>query len=82
MIEIVFEDNGKGIPDDLQKKVFDPFFTTKMGEGGTGLGLNLVHNITVKILGGTLTLESSEGLGTKFIVTIPKVAPVSDDAQG
>jgi len=82
MIEIIFEDNGKGIPADLQKKVFDPFFTTKMGEGGTGLGLNLVHNITVKILGGTLTLQSSEGQGTKFIVTIPKVAPVSDDAQG
>jgi PAS domain S-box-containing protein len=82
MIEIVFEDNGKGIPAEHQKKVFDPFFTTKMGEGGTGLGLNLVHNITVKILGGSLTLESKDHHGTKFIVTIPKVAPLSDEAQG
>ncbi len=82
MVEIVFEDNGKGIPEGLHKKVFDPFFTTKMGEGGTGLGLNLVHNITVKILGGTLSLESNASHGTKFIVRIPKIAPVSDETQG
>lgn len=80
--EIIFEDNGKGIPKELHKKIFDPFYTTKMGEGGTGLGLNLVHNIIVKILGGSLSVESAPGEGTKFIVRVPNMAPTSEETQG
>ncbi|KAF2379147.1 hypothetical protein BSN82_17290, partial [Acinetobacter baylyi] len=44
-IEIVFRDNGPGIPIDIQQKLFEPFFTTKKAGEGTGLGLHLCKQI-------------------------------------
>jgi PAS domain S-box-containing protein len=60
-------DNGTGIPAELLEKIFDPFFTTKKETGGTGLGLSICRGI-VTSLGGTLTLESTVGVGTTFRV--------------
>ena len=71
-VKIVIEDNGKGIPEENQDKVFDPFFSTRLGEGGTGLGLHIVHNIVTGVLAGTVELTSSEN-GTRFEVKIPLV---------
>jgi two-component system NtrC family sensor kinase len=63
-------DSGVGIrPEDLPK-VFDPFFTTRGIGGGTGLGLSVCHGI-VKEMGGKITLESQEGVGTTATVTLP-----------
>jgi signal transduction histidine kinase len=63
-------DNGFGIPEAIRAEVFKPFFTTKPLGEGTGLGLSLSHDI-VQGHGGTLRVESKEGQGTEFIVTLP-----------
>jgi signal transduction histidine kinase len=52
-IELRYSDDGKGIPTEIQCKIFDPFFTTQCGNGGSGLGLNLVYNIVHQTLKGT-----------------------------
>lgn len=67
-IELRYSDDGKGIPAEIQSKVFDPFFTTQRGNGGSGLGLNLVYNIVHQTLKGTLQLQSVAGKGTTFII--------------
>ena len=75
-VEIRFSDDGKGIPEENRNRVFDPFFTTKLGQGGSGLGLNIVYNIVTGVLGGIIELESTLGNGTTFIVLLPLAAPV------
>lgn len=74
-VELVFADDGLGISEADQKRVFDPFFTTKLGQGGSGLGMNIVYNITTGVLGGTIRLDSQAGQGTRIIVVLPIVAP-------
>jgi two-component system NtrC family sensor kinase len=76
-VEIALADNGKGIAPDVLDRIFDPFFTTRRGQGGTGLGLNIVYNLVAKQFGGTITVRSTLGLGTEFILRIPRVAPRS-----
>jgi signal transduction histidine kinase len=70
------EDHGVGIARDDLPRIFDPFFTTKMGVGGSGLGLNIVHNIVTEILGGRIDVASEVGGGTRFTLTLPMSAPV------
>lgn len=77
-VELRFDDNGVGIPSENLVRVFDPFFTTKLGQGGTGLGMNIVYNIVTSLLGGDIRIESEEGAGTSFIIQIPLVATVVD----
>ncbi len=62
-------DNGKGIPEDIQSKIFDPFFTTKAIGKGTGLGLDVVHQIITQH-NGAVKVTSSPG-NTTFNVCIP-----------
>ncbi len=69
-LQVNIRDNGPGIPPELRKMIFDPFFSSKPGEKGTGLGLWICRNI-VEHMGGTIELESQEGQGAKFIVTLP-----------
>jgi signal transduction histidine kinase len=52
-------------------RIFDPFFTTRMGQGGTGLGLNIAYNIVTTLLGGTIRVDGAPGGGTVFIVDLP-----------
>jgi signal transduction histidine kinase/ligand-binding sensor domain-containing protein len=70
-VEITLKDNGNGIPDEIKNKIFQPFFTTKPTGQGTGLGLSMSYDIITKGHGGNLTMESREGEGTKFIITLP-----------
>jgi signal transduction histidine kinase len=63
-------DNGPGIPPEVQDKIFDPFFTTKAPGEGTGLGLNISHNIIVQKHKGKITVESEYGR-TCFRVKLP-----------
>jgi signal transduction histidine kinase len=77
---INISDNGDGIEAEHLGKLFDPFFTTKLGQGGSGLGLNIVYNIVTGLLGGKITVESSPGKGAKFIIEIPMSAPETKDA--
>jgi two-component system, NtrC family, sensor kinase len=70
-IVIKVKDNGIGMPEATKAKVFQPFFTTKPTGQGTGLGLSLAYDIVTKGHGGTLEVESTEGVGTEFIITLP-----------
>lgn len=74
-VEVVFADNGRGIPRELHEKVFEPFFTTNRGGGGTGLGLNIVYTIVTRTLRGRITLDSEPGWGTRFTLRFPRVLP-------
>jgi signal transduction histidine kinase len=73
--EIRISDNGKGIAPEHIRRIFDPFFTTKMGRGGSGLGLNIVHNLVRDVLGGHVDVDSIPGTGTTFVITLPRRAP-------
>ena len=70
-VRIVFRDEGRGIPAEHLGRIFDPFFTTRMGQGGTGLGLNIAYTIVTTLLGGTIRVESEAGRGTAFILDVP-----------
>ncbi|MGE5478596.1 MAG: ATP-binding protein [Bacteroidales bacterium] len=82
MLELVYSDNGKGIPVARHSQVFEPFFTTRRGSGGSGLGLNIVHNIVHRTLGGTLALDSQAGRGVHYTIRFPLRAPVAAPEQG
>lgn len=70
-VEIQVQDNGVGMSPAVQKQVFEAFFTTKPVGEGTGLGLALSHDIVTTGHGGTLRLDSQEGVGTTFTITLP-----------
>ena len=70
-VEISVSDNGPGIHKDFREKIFEPFFTTKPTGTGTGLGLSLSYDIVTQGHGGTLAVESTEGKGATFVVTLP-----------
>ena len=63
-----FANPSSGIYEVLPK-IFDPFFTTKRGQGGTGLGLNIVFNLITQTLGGSIDVTSAAGEGTTFTIT-------------
>jgi signal transduction histidine kinase len=71
-IDISVTDNGTGIPDNVKAKIFQPFFTTKPTGEGTGLGLSLSYDIVTKGHGGELSVQSTAGAGTTFIVSLPQ----------
>ena len=77
-VEVVVSDDGVGIPPDHMDRIFDPFFTTRLGQGGSGLGLNIVYNIVTGMLGGRVRVDSKPGEGAAFIVTLPLAAPLRD----
>jgi signal transduction histidine kinase len=68
---VIITDNGGGMPENIKTKIFQPFFTTKPTGQGTGLGLSLSYDIITKGHNGTLEVESTEGEGTIFIITLP-----------
>ena len=74
-VTLVFSDDGVGMAPKTLHQVFDPFFTTKMGQGGSGLGMNIVYNIVTGMLKGTIEIQSTPQRGTSITVTIPKKAP-------
>lgn len=77
---IKVQDTGEGIPRDVRGNIFEPFFTTKESGKGTGLGLSVVFGIMSQH-GGTVEVESTEGEGTTFVVTLPIVEECVEDAE-
>lgn len=69
--QLIYRDNGAGVPESIKKRIFDPFVTTKRGEGGSGLGLHLVYNLVTQALNGKIQLESSLGSGICIQIDIP-----------
>lgn len=71
---IVVQDQGPGIPEDLQQKIFEPFYTTKRAGEGTGLGLSTAYGI-VKQSGGYIFARSLPTLGAEMQVWLPALPP-------
>ena len=65
------QDNGCGIPKNIQNKLFEPFFTTKEIGQGMGIGLSTSYQIIVKNHGGKIEFNSILGQGSQFIISIP-----------
>ena len=70
--KLVYQDDGKGIPEDMIDKVFDPFVTTKRGKGGSGLGLNILFNLVFEKLDGSVKVENLAS-GCQFTLDCPVV---------
>ncbi len=77
-VRLTVDDDGVGIPAAHLGRVFDPFFTTKLGQGGSGLGLNITYNLVHDRLGGTVQVESAQGQGSCFVMLLPLVAPMAE----
>jgi two-component system, NtrC family, sensor kinase len=71
-VEIKVRDNGIGIPSGIRDKLFQPFFTTKPTGEGTGLGLSISYDIVTQQHGGTISVDSEEGVFTEFTVRLPR----------
>ena len=71
--------HNSGLPIDPAhlKRIFDPFFTTRLGQGGSGLGLHIVHSMVTGLLGGKVTVSSSVEAGTEFLILLPLRAPAT-----
>lgn len=75
-VRITVADDGVGMSDEVRRRAFDPFFTTRRAQGGTGLGLHIIHNLVTQTLGGRVNLESRPGRGTTLRIVIPRSAPL------
>jgi signal transduction histidine kinase len=74
-VAIEFSDDGNGIAEDHLDKVFNPFFTTRLGQGGSGLGLNIVYNTVTELLGGSISVTNGPQGGASFHMVLPLNAP-------
>jgi CheY-like chemotaxis protein len=69
---VTVSDTGRGMSAEVQRLAFEPFFTTRAAQGGTGLGLSLAQEI-VQRYGGTISVQSREGEGTRMTLSFPAV---------
>lgn len=76
-IQLAFNDDGNGMSPETLKRIFDPFFTTRLGQGGSGLGMSIVHNLVYSLLGGTIEVQSTPEKGTRFTIQLPLILPNS-----
>ncbi|HEV2731809.1 MAG TPA: ATP-binding protein [Terriglobales bacterium] len=74
-VELTVADTGTGMDEETRSRIFEPFFTTK--RNGNGIGLNTAYHI-IQQQGGTVTLESAPGRGTRAIIRLPRL---EDDSQ-
>ena len=75
--KLTVADTGRGIPAEHLERIFEPFFTTRKREGGSGMGLAIIHGI-VKGYDGVVSLESKVGKGTVFEILWPVIRPEND----
>jgi signal transduction histidine kinase len=81
-VELVVADDGCGIPAENIGRIFEPFFTTRRDRGGSGLGLHIVFNIVTQRLGGTISVHSAQGAGTRFVLVFPRIASATAGEAG
>lgn len=74
-VALQVQDDGCGIQQADMVHIFEPFFTTRMGQGGSGLGLHIVHNLVTGLLGGHIEAHSEPDQGATFTLTLPRSAP-------
>lgn len=70
-LTLTYTDNGCGMNEEQKMKIFDPFYTTRRNQGGSGLGMNIVHNLITQRLNGTIELKTAINQGVKFKIIIP-----------
>jgi PAS domain S-box-containing protein len=73
-IELWVQDDGLGVAGEDSARIFDPFFSTKFGQGGSGLGLSIVHALARDALGGSIELAPSVK-GARFVLKMPQSGP-------
>ena len=78
-LNILYKDNGRGIPENLRKRIFDPFVTTKRGQGGSGLGMHLVYNLVTQALNGSISMNNTNEKGVEFQIIFPVVQKSEPD---
>ena len=69
-IKLTVSDSGHGIAPEVKDRIFDPFYTTKEPGKGTGLGLSIIYGI-VKMHRGDIHVQSTEGEGSEFVISLP-----------
>ncbi|WDE11761.1 YfiR/HmsC family protein [Thalassomonas haliotis] len=74
-VKLIYQDDGHGMSQEVQKNIYEPFFTTKRNMGGTGLGMNIVYNIISKNLAGEITIKSAPEQGVTFTIILPQSVP-------
>ena len=79
-IEIVIEDNGHGMSQEMVSKAFNPFYTTKDQGEGTGLGLSISYGL-IRRYGGNIEVTSELGKGTRFVVTLNREPVIIEDEK-
>ena len=79
-VTITVADDGNGIPPEHRRRLFDPFFTTKLGQGGSGLGMSIVHRLISEVMGGSITVDSTLDHGTRIAINLPATAPLEETA--
>ncbi len=82
MIILSVEDNGTGIPSEIQTKIFDQFFTTKDSSKGIGIGLATIKKIVEEEFLGRIILDSEVFVGSRFTIIFPsKHEPASGNTD-
>ena len=71
-VVLTYEDDGCGMNEEARRRVFEPFFTTRRGRGGSGLGMHIVWNLATKVLGGSISCDTTRDHGTSFVLRIPR----------
>ncbi len=72
-IKLIYRDDGKGMDEEKVNMIFEPFYTTKLGDGGSGLGMHIVHNLVTQSLKGKITCVSSFGKGMTLNISFPMI---------
>ncbi len=80
-MQLVCQDDGNGMTQEVVEHVYDAFFTTKFGKGGSGLGMQIVYTLITGLLGGKIHIQSSPNHGTRVEITLPLVAPTKADTR-
>lgn len=81
-LRLVVADDGRGIDPAVRDRLFEPFVTTNRSGGGTGLGMGIALTQVTQVLGGSLSVDSAPGQGTRVRVRLPRVAPSHDASTG
>ena len=79
MVTIKYQDDGSGMAPAALRRLFEPFYTTKRGQGGSGLGANIVYNLVTAKLGGTINVDSPKGKGLRYIIRLPLELAQADE---
>jgi signal transduction histidine kinase len=71
-VSICYADDGAGMAAETLVHIFEPFYTTARGQGGSGLGLYIAHNLVTQALRGSIVCHSAPGQGTRFDISFAR----------